>query len=101
MTPVAIGFASTGLLILTMGFFIRRGATWLIAGYDPDQVRDEKGLARWFGLRFMIMGMIGILAGISIYVLPPDYFFGPVIAYVVGILGGVIVLLSGVHRFVK
>ena len=42
MIAVAIGFASTGLLLLTLGLLIRKGRTWLIAGYDPSRVREVR-----------------------------------------------------------
>jgi Domain of unknown function (DUF3784) len=101
MIPVSIGFVSAGLLLLTMGFLIRKGVTWLIAGYDPSQVRDEKGLAKWAGSCFMAMGAIGILAGGLVYLLPPDYTFIPVIVFAVAIPAGAITSVIGLQRFVK
>ena len=56
MAAVSIGFASTGLLLLTLGLLIRRGMTWLIAGYDPSRVTDERGLANWSGACLLSMG---------------------------------------------
>src|SRR5262249_62427903 len=79
MLPVSIGFVSAGLLLLIMGVLIRRGATWLIAGYDPSQVRDEKGLARWGGAGLLAAGGVEALAGGLVYVLPPGYALIPVI----------------------
>jgi hypothetical protein len=101
MLPVSIGFAAGGLLLLTLGFLIRKGVTWLIAGYDRTLVRDEKGLAKWAGSGLMILGAIGILAGGSIAILPEEYVFIPAIVY--GISGPVaaITLVIGSQRFVK
>jgi hypothetical protein len=101
MLTVSLGFVSGGLLLLSMGLLIRKGMTWLIAGYDPSQVRDEKGLAKWAGSVFMGMGAIGILAGGLIYLLPPDYALIPVLVFAVGIPAGAITLVIGVQRFVK
>jgi hypothetical protein len=101
MLPVSIGFVSAGLLLLTLGFLIRKGKTWLIAGYDPRLVRDEKGLANWFGSVLMTMAAIAILAGGLIAVVPEAYVAIPVIVFAVTIPAGVITLLSGVRKFVK
>ena len=100
MIAVVIGFASGGVLLLTMGLFIRKGVTWLIAGYDADQVRDEKGLARWVGSGLMAIGAVGVSAGAFIFVLP-EYIVIPVLLYPVAVLGGVITILCGIQRFVK
>jgi hypothetical protein len=101
MLAVSIGFVSGGLLLLILGLLIRRGVTWLIAGYDPSQVRDEKGLAKWAGSCFLLMGAVGALAGVLVYVLPPDYVFIPVILYVVTVVSGATSIVVGSQRFVK
>jgi hypothetical protein len=101
MIAVAIGFASAGLLLLTLGLLIRKGRTWLIAGYDPSRVRDEKGLASWAGKCVMSIGAVGLLAGGLVYALPEAYAFIPVIAYFAAIVGGVITAVIGTQRFMK
>jgi len=42
-----------------------------MAGYDPNQVRDEKGLAKWVGLVLLPLGF-GLLVGGLIYLLPSE-----------------------------
>lgn len=101
MLIVSIGFISGSLLLLTLGFLIKKGMTWLIAGYDPSRVRDEKGLANWVGLGIMTMGAVGILAGVLVYVLPPEYTFLPVILFAVTMPTGAITILCGLRRFVN
>src|SRR5262245_36000263 len=66
-----LGFVLVNLVVLSMGFLIRnKGMTWLIAGYDASQVRDEKGLARWAGTGVMAVGAVGLVIGGVIAVLP-------------------------------
>ena len=67
MVAVPAVFLAVYLLVLAMGFLIRRGMTWLIAGYDAAQVRDEKGLARWVGSGVMGIGVNGLVfAGLMV-----------------------------------
>jgi hypothetical protein len=101
MLAVSIGFVSGGLLLLLIGVLVRRGVTWLIAGYDPSQVRDEKGLARWAGSCFIVMGTIATLAGVLVGVLPPEFAFIPGILFFVAATGGALAVVIGSQRFVK
>jgi hypothetical protein len=101
MMSVAIGFVSGGLLLLTLGLFIKKGMTFLIAGYDANLVADEKGLANWVGACFLVMGSIGILAGSLVYVLPEEYVFAPVIAFSIAIPTCAITTVVGLQRFTK
>ena len=101
MLAVALGFAAGGLLLFVLGLLIRRGMTWLIAGYDPRLVADERGLARWFGSRLMPLGGAGLLAGAAVAVVPEDYIVVPILLNSVAILGGVITLVIGAQRFTR
>src|SRR5262245_58972084 len=49
-----------------------------MAGYDPNQVRDEKGPAKWVGSGLPRLGF-GLLVGGLIYLLPSDSAFLPAI----------------------
>ena len=100
MLPVAIGFASGGLLLLTLGLLIRKGKTWLIAGYDATLVKDEKGLARWAGSWLMTMGTVAILSGASIFAFP-DYFFIPLAIYLIAIPSGALTIVIGAQKYTK
>ena len=101
MLAVAIGFSSGGLLLLVLGLLIRRGKTWLIAGYDPSLVADERGLARWFGSRMMALGVAVLLAGVGVAVVPEDYVNVPIILYFVAVFAGAVTLVVGAQRFTR
>ncbi|WP_049925831.1 DUF3784 domain-containing protein [Halopiger goleimassiliensis] len=48
------------------------GQTWLIAGYDPDRVTDEEGLANFIGTNALyVAGLLFVLAGLE-YAEPVD-----------------------------
>jgi hypothetical protein len=97
----AIIFVLVNLAVLLIGFLIKsKGMTSLIAGYDASRVSDEKGLAGWVGSGIMGIGIVGIVVGGLIYALP-NYFAVLVITFVVLVTGGVMILASGVRRFLK
>ena len=99
-TTVSFVYVSAGLVVLLIGFLISKGMTWLIAGYDPSRVRDEKGLARWVGSGVMGIGHAGVLVGGLSYLLPGLGLLW-VIAFVAVTLGGPIALVLGGRRFMK
>jgi hypothetical protein len=100
LIAVPVVFIVVYLLVLFMGLLIRRGMTWLIAGYDASQVRDEKGLARWVGSGVMGIGVIGLVCAAAMFVFP-DAMLSFVIVSLVVTLGGVITLAGGGRRFFK
>ena len=51
-------FGLAGLICIIFAYFIGvKGKTTLIAGYVPSKVKDEKGLARLFGIQTLIVGL--------------------------------------------
>ncbi len=53
-----------GLLFLLIGYLVRsKQMVEIIAGYDPNKVKDEKGLAKWVGSNLLLMGLLGLLIG--------------------------------------
>lgn len=64
-----LGMTSVLLLLFTefmtvfflgVGYLIRfRGKVTLIAGYDPDKVKDSTGLSTWIGNNLLLLGILG------------------------------------------
>ena len=47
-----------GFIGILSGWLIRVKKTlWLLAGYDPMKVKDKEGLAKFAGLRIMLLGL--------------------------------------------
>ena len=57
--------AVSGLFVVFIGYLIKyRGMVQLIAGYDPDEVIDENGLANFTGTVAIVVGLVIIMTGI-------------------------------------
>jgi hypothetical protein len=97
---VPVVFLVVYLLVLSLGLLIRKGMTWLIAGYDASQVRDEQGLARWVGSGVVGIGIIGLLCAASMVAFPDAMLLFVLVATAVA-LGGAVTLVAGARRFLK
>lgn len=61
MAPVIIGVVC-GILMVIMGYLIWvKKMLFLIAGYHPDTVKDEAGLATFIGVYLILLGAVTIL----------------------------------------
>jgi hypothetical protein len=49
-------------VVLLLGYRIRRGDVWLVAGYRPDRVRDPAALARAAGGATLALGVVLLAA---------------------------------------
>lgn len=63
MTPdqivLSIISGVTGLLLLLFGYLIKyQSMATLIAGYDPKQVKEKRGLTNFVGGHVLIMGAV-------------------------------------------
>jgi hypothetical protein len=59
MIVLSIIMGFVGLLLLLFGYLIRvQSMATLIAGYDPKQVKDQKGLTNFVGGHVMLMGAV-------------------------------------------
>lgn len=60
--PLGIVFGLIGLVCLVLGYLIGvKKKLNLIAGYNPDKVRDKAGLAKFMGIMTAVLGVIMIL----------------------------------------
>jgi hypothetical protein len=92
-------FAFTGLLFLVAGHRIKyKKDLTLIAGYDPDRIRDKEGLANQAGLFVMGLGGASIFTGLFM-TLAPEFIPVVIVLYtrISMILTGA--MLSSVRRF--
>jgi hypothetical protein len=49
---------ATALVVGSFGAAIRSGYTQLVAGYDPDRVTDEDGLAAFVGRYLLVIAVL-------------------------------------------
>lgn len=64
MVERAILVIGSGLFVGTLGILIRyAGMMHLIAGYNPDQVTDEEGLADFIGAYTLIVAVLTLSVG--------------------------------------
>ncbi len=55
-------FIIIGLFLVIMGGLVWRFKLLaLIGGYDEDYVKDKKGLAKWLGINYILMGLLVII----------------------------------------
>ena len=55
-------FGLTGLMLFVFAYLIGvKKKVTLIAGYDPEKVKDNEGLARFAGIMVTIFGLITLL----------------------------------------
>lgn len=65
--PVTL--VGTGVLIGVFGVLIKYfGYVNLVAGYDPDSVTDEEGLANFVGTRVLLVALLTVAVGIAEHV---------------------------------
>lgn len=59
---------ASGLFVAAVGYLIRyRGMVGLVAGYDPDEVTDDEGLANLVGGVALAVGAATVLVGVLDY----------------------------------
>lgn len=88
----------SGLLAVFIGYLIKdRGMIQLVAGYDPDEVIDEAGLANFIGTLAIAIGVVTIMMGILEY----QNVGNGILWYVFGvfIVGSAVVMLVGTNRY--
>jgi hypothetical protein len=62
-SAVGVGvLVAAAAVVLLLGYRIRRGDVWLVAGYRPDRVRDPAALARTAGGAALGLGVVLLAA---------------------------------------
>lgn len=89
-----------GLFVGVLGVLIRfAGWTSLIAGYDPDRVEDDAGLARFVGTNALVVAALTVALGALEYTEPTGganwYWF----VYAVVVLGIGVRMVRGSRRY--
>lgn len=91
---VAAGFvAALGMLIKYFGM------VQLVAGYDPDRVTDEEGLADFIGTNAPYVAALLLLVGVAEYTDPFDGTEAVWSAFVVAIVGLTARMIVGSRRY--
>jgi hypothetical protein len=101
MTDASVGaavvLAFVAAAFFCCAYFIRvRGALWLIAGYDPQRVRDGAGLGRWIGGGCFWLGCATLILAMAEYAAP-----GGMVGWLfpATILAGTLTMVRGARRF--
>jgi hypothetical protein len=67
-TTSALVTVSSGVLIAVLGVLIRYyGMVELIAGYDPEAVTDEEGLAAFVGTYTLLIAGLTVATGVAVF----------------------------------
>jgi hypothetical protein len=66
MTAQALPVIVGGVFVLALGILIKYARMMhLIAGYDPDEVVDEEGLANFVGAHTILVGGLALCIGLA------------------------------------
>ena len=94
-----------GLIVIRMGYLIKdKNKPGLIAGYDPNRVKDQQGLCDFIGTNTLLVGSLVILFGAAISI---TLFFNPnslailgwIAAEVACVVGLAIRAVTGARKF--
>lgn len=95
-----VTIVAAGIFVGLLGALIRyAGWTWLIAGYDPDRVTDEDGLADFVGFHALVIAGLTLAVGVLEAVDPagPERWFW--LPYVVAVVALTARMIRGSQRF--
>ncbi|WP_323675623.1 DUF3784 domain-containing protein [Halorubellus sp. PRR65] len=95
-----LGLLATGVFVGLLGVLIRFGGmVELVAGYDPERVEDDEGLARFVGSNVLYVAALTVVVGVVEYVDVVDgvgWHWG---AYLVGVFALAARTIRGARRF--
>ena len=98
--PEWLSLAAAGLFTGILGALIRyAGMVQLIAGYDPDRVADEDGLADFVGANALYVAALAIGGAALLYAEPVGDASWVWIVFVVGTLTLAARVLRGAKRY--
>ncbi|MDS0478469.1 DUF3784 domain-containing protein [Natrinema sp. 1APR25-10V2] len=100
VSPSVITLLATAGLVGILGVLIKYfGMVRLIAGYDPDRVTDEEGLADFIGTHALYVAGLVFLVAIAEYAEPFDGSEAIWLAFVVGVGLLAVRMIRGARRF--
>jgi len=95
-----LGLLAAGAFVGVFGVLVRFGGmVELVAGYDPERVEDDEGLARFVGSNVLYVAAVTVLVGVVEYVGVADgvgWHWG---AYLVGVFALAARTIRGARRF--
>ncbi|MCL9814785.1 DUF3784 domain-containing protein [Natranaeroarchaeum aerophilus] len=102
MTDTVLSMLVATAVLTLIGVLIKYfGVVELIAGYDPDKIEDEDGLATFIGTQTLyVAALTAIVAGFE-YTQPFDGYQGIWIVFVVGTLAVTVRMVRGARRYEK
>ncbi|WP_226479908.1 DUF3784 domain-containing protein [Natrinema amylolyticum] len=90
----------TAGLVAVLGILIKYGGmVQLIAGYDPDRVTDEAGLAEFIGTNTLYVAALIFLVALVEYAEPFDDSEAVWIGFAVGVAGLAARMIVGARRY--
>lgn len=98
-----IVLAIVGLLFVLMGFIIVKfKLANIIAGYDPNTIKDRAGLAAWMGKCALITGLSALLIAWLNYVfLSPQSDTYSFIGFMIASMLSGVIALAGAQKYYK
>ncbi len=99
-TEAAVSLLIVAGVVGTLGVLIRYfGMASLIAGYDPDKVTDQEGLADYIGMNVLYVAGLTLLVAAMEYTQPFDGIRGIWIVYILAVGLLTIRMVRGGRRY--
>ncbi|MBS3959188.1 MAG: DUF3784 domain-containing protein [Xanthomonadaceae bacterium] len=96
----ALVLAIAAIPLFAIGWRFRSGkALHLLAGVDPNKVRDKAGLARHAGNGLIHLGLLQLGFGVAVALLPETMLAIAILAFVALVSVLIVRLVSGMSRF--
>ena len=92
-----------GTIFILMGLLIMKfKLANLIAGYDPNSIKDRAGLATWMGKCAMATGLLAMLIALLNYLfLAPNSDTFSFVGFMVGSMISGVIALAGAQKYYK
>ena len=95
-----VSLIATAGFVGALGVLIKHfGMVQLIAGYDPDRVTDEEGLADFIGTNVLYVATLAFLVAIVEYTAPADGSGAVWIVFIVGVGVLAVRMIRGARRY--
>lgn len=101
MHLVSVSLLLVSILLVVAGYFVRvRKMGHLVAGFNPDKIHDKQGYLKWAGSNIIVIGLVSLLAGILILLLPELALY-LIAGYAITVGCLALVLVIGERRYMK